>query len=331
MAKCMACGKTALLSTNFGKVILCKSCSSLLDVPSWSSRDFESMNELQNKKTMVLQKAVANRMPENILAEIAKYFDEYINAGFITMLNGKAGQTLKVFANYCIINTKNENKKSELESTFYQFEEDDDNEDDSLISSADKRNIVQGLMSGKLLQTGIGVALSATMNQQEKEKAAEKKSRERHKNVGRLINVGDRIVDYKFISRAECFSNPNTTNGYLRFVPKEINSNYLYACEYFFFNNSKPFETKKIKQRLETIKNVINERIVNIVNEVAQQQAQQRAQAQEEQVRRLVAEATQQQPKTDAFDEIRKFKQLLDEGIISETEFNSKKKELLGL
>ena len=39
----------------------------------------------------------------------------------------------------------------------------------------------------------------------------------------------------------------------------------------------------------------------------------------------------QQQNKVDAFEEIRKFKQLLDEGIISEAEFNMKKKELLGL
>lgn len=46
---------------------------------------------------------------------------------------------------------------------------------------------------------------------------------------------------------------------------------------------------------------------------------------QEEQVRKMVEQVTQQS-KPDAFEEVRKFKQLLDEGIISEDEFNTKKK-----
>lgn len=338
----MACGKTALLTTTFGNVVLCKNCGSLVNVPAWSTRDFISMDELVNQKNDALKKATANNIPQNIIAEISRFFDEYSNAGFITTINGRAGQTLKVFENFCIITTKSESKKIELENMFYQFDDDDgDDDDDPLISSDDKKNLVKGLMSGKLVQTGIGFALSATLNQQEKEKASEKKSRERHKNVEHLITVGERRIELLNIAGVETFSRANTANGYLKFIPKGVSANALYSCEYFFFNNSIPFESKKIKQRVEAIKTVINERISVVKRElhVAAVQAErarmeQQAALQAVQMQQMVEQVTPNPihpDKTDAFEEVRKFKQLLDEGIITEDEFNAKKKELLGL
>lgn len=323
MAKCMACGKTALLTTTFGNVILCKKCGSLANVPAWNNRDFESMNELINQKNDAIQKATANNIPQGIIAEMMHFFDEYINNGFVATINGKAGQTLKVFANHCIITTKSEGKKIELENMFYQFDEDDD-DNDSLISSADKMNLVKGLMSGKLVQTGIGVAVSATLNKQEKEKAAEKKSRDRHKNIERLITVGERYIDLRKMSSVETCSQANTANGYLKFIPKGVSPNNLYSCEYFFFNNSIPFEKKKIKQRVDAIMNTLNYRIINLDREVHMSSAH------AEQVRNIICQ-NNQQVKPNAFEDVRKFKQLLDEGIISEAEFNAKKKDLLGL
>lgn len=325
MAKCMSCGKTALLTTNFGNVVLCKNCGSLANVSAWSSRDFASMDELLDQKNDAIQKATASDMAPAVIDEIVRYFDEYINAGFITSINGKAGQTLKLFETYCIITTKNDTKKTELENMFYQFDDDDDDDDDDdeIFSSDDKRNLVKGLMSGKLVQAGIGAAVSATLNQQEKGKAAEKKSRERHRNIEKLITVGERQVNLRNVSGVETFSRVNTANGYLKFINKGAKKDALYDCEYFFFNNSIPFESKKIKQRIEAIKNILSEKI-----SVIEQEAQMSAVREQQNV---VEAHTVQQNKVDAFEEIRKFKQLLDEGIISEDEFNTKKKQLLGL
>lgn len=337
MAKCMSCGKTALFTTTFGNVVLCKNCGSLASVPVWNSREFLSMDDLINQKNDALQKATANNMPQGIVAEITRFFDEYINAGFITTIKGKAGQSLKVFSTYCIITTKNESKKAELENMFSDFEDEDDDEDDALISSDDKRNLVRGLMSGKLVQAGIGAAISATLNQQEKEKVSEKKSRERHKNVGQLISVGERRIDLRNMSGVEIYSSSSTSNGYLKFIPKGVSSRHLYSCEYFFFNNSIPFESKKIRQRVEAIKGTLNELIANADREVqmvmaqaGQKKAEMQKLEQEEQVGKKVEQAATKN-KLDVFEEVRKFKQLLDEGIISEDEFNKKKKELLGL
>ncbi|MBQ1205881.1 MAG: hypothetical protein IIX67_01625, partial [Clostridia bacterium] len=260
MAKCMSCGKSVLLTSNFANVVLCKNCSSTIDVSEWKSRDFSSLDVLLSKKNEVLQKATAGNLSQSVIAEITRYFDEYINAGFITSIDGKSGQTLKVFANHCIITTKSEGKKTELENMFYQFDDDDDDDDD-VLSSEDKRSLARGLMTGKIVQAGIGAAVSATLNKQEKEKNAERKSHERHKNIARLISVGERRVNLNSIACVETFSKANTANGYLKLVHKGAMPNTLYDCEYFFFNNSIPFKSKKIKQEVENIKNILTERI----------------------------------------------------------------------
>lgn len=352
MAKCMACGKMALLTTTIGNVILCKNCASMIGAPVWRDREFASRDELINQKNFAIQKATVEKMPPDVIMEITRFFDEYINAGYVTTINGKAGQTLKVFANYCVIITNSESTKSELESRFRQFEPDDDdssNNDDSFFSSEDKRRMVNGLMSGRLVQTGIGAVVSATINQQEKEKAAEerarKKAHERSLKVGRLISVGERRIFLKNIEDVQTFCRSNNTHGYLKFIPKGVSPSNIYECEYFFFSNSIFHQTKQMKQNVESIKNYLIERIDGLEREMRealikqkQWKEEQLAAKQAEQIKQIIEQTTQQnvqstaqQNKPDAFEEIRKFKQLLDEGIISEDEFNAKKKELLGL
>lgn len=315
MDKCMSCGKVALLTSSFGSVVLCKNCGSLINVPAWNSREFASMEELITQKNDALKRATANNISLTVVEEIKRFFDEYINAGFITSLNGRAGQTLKVFSNHCLVVTKNENRKTELQSMMYQFDDDDDDDDDEILSSDDKKSLVRGLMSGKLVQTGVGVAISAAVNYQEKEKVAEKKLHNKHKRRDKLITLGERRVDLRNIAEVELFSRTNTHNGYLRFIKKGVSTNLFYEHEYFFFNNSIPFESSKIKQRVESVKNILNERIALLEKEI-EMKARKRLDIQN---------------KTDSFEEIRKFKQLLDEGIITSEEFAAKKKELLGL
>ncbi len=308
------------------------------------------MEELLTQKNDAIQRATTGNMPQAIIDEITKYFDEYINAGFVTTVNGKAGQLLKVFADYCIVFTKSEGKKEELESSFHEFDDDYDDDydydddDDAILSSADKKHLASGLLSGRIVQAGVGAAVTAVLNSQEKEKREEQRAKEqRHKEqqykkkIGKIIVVGEKRISLGKITDVELFTKKDVSNGYLKFVPKGVASANLYNCEYFFFKNSIPFESKKIKQRLEAIKNDINQKIANAEIEAkkakeiaAQKKAEKEKVAQEEQVRRMVEQATQQN-KADVFEEVRKYKQLLDEGIITAEEFAAKKKELLGL
>lgn len=310
------------------------SCASTAHVSSWIARDFTSIEELNTKKSEILQKANASNMPKDGIDAITHYFDEYINAGFVTTINGKAGQTLKIFSDYCIINTKNESKQDELVDMFYQFDDlDDDDDDDAVLSATDKKALAQGLMSGRWVQAGIGAVVSASINQEEKEKAEIKKRHTLHKRREKLVIVGERRIDLKKMDCAEMFTKSNAENGYLRFIPKGVAHSDLYSSQYFFFKNTIPFESKKIRKRVEEARDIINDRIIAIEVEAqvaAEKKAERQATAQAKKIKKIVEEATQEN-KSDVFEEIRKYKQLLDEGIITQEEFDTKKKQILKL
>lgn len=334
MAKCMACNKTVLLTKSFDNIVLCNNCANLIEFSSWEKRMFSSMNELVERKKHIIELAKNNGIKKEIEEQIEKYFDEYINNGFITSMNGKAGQVLKVFSDYCIVSTKNETAKNSLENTFYQFggtydeSEDVDEDDEENITLSDKKKIVQGLMSGKIIQTGmagIGVAMSASLKENEKEKKAAQKAREKRKKLEKIIKVGDKTIYLNNISEVEIFSKNNIVNGYLKFVPNGISINNSYACEYFFFNNSIPFESRRIKKQVESICNILSGKIDKIKDNKMQEQEKQK-------LEEIIKQKNVKEEKNlDAFEEIRKYKQLLDEGILTEEEFNIKKKELLNV
>lgn len=330
MVKCIACGKSVLLSTDFGNVSLCKNCASKVNVSSWKNRDVASVGELISNKNNALQLAAGNGFSGEAVSAIEKYFDTYINAGYVTTINGKVGQILKIFADYCIIDTKNEEKKSELASLFYYFTDDDedDEKDDRTIFEKEKDSIVKGLLTGKIVQTGIGLAASAVIDTQEKEKADERKSRERRRKREKLIVVGEEKINLKDFGYVDTYLIPDTSKGYLSFIPKGVASNDYYACTYFFFNVSNPFERKKIKAHMDSIRDMLNERISTIEKEQEKVAAEARM-VQEASVKNNMS--VEKSSNKDAFEEIRKYKGLLDEGIITEDEFNKMKKELLGL
>ena len=107
MEKCSVCGKNALMVTNFRDVTLCKKCDSLINASSQYKRDFLSNDELMQQKNSALQLALENGFSQKIINSISEFFDEYIKDGYITTIDGKAGQKLKLFTNYCIVVTKN--------------------------------------------------------------------------------------------------------------------------------------------------------------------------------------------------------------------------------
>lgn len=330
MVKCIACGKSILLSINFGNISLCKNCASKVNVLAWKNRDVSSLGELITNKNNALQLAACNGFSGEAVSAIENYFDAYINAGYVTTINGKVGQILKIFADYCIVETKSEEKKSELVSLLYYFTDDDDDEeeDDRTIFEKEKDSIVKGLLTGRIVQTGIGLAASAVIDTQEKEKADERKSRERRKKREKMIVVGEYKVNLKDIGHVDTCFIPNTSKGYIRFIPKGVGLNEYYACTYFFFNTPNPFERKKSKAHMDSICDMLNERISAIRKE--QEKTTLEARLEQETVINNSMNVEKSSSR-DVFEEIRKYKGLLDEGIITEDEFVKMKKELLGL
>ena len=153
---------------------------------------------------------------------------------------------------------------------FYQFDYEEDEEDGSLISSEQKANIIKGLLSGKPIQAGIGYVTSAAIDSKEKERLSEKMHREKERKIEKLITIGEHRINYNSLAKVDTYSAINTANGYIRFVPINISTDDIYECEYFFFNNSIPFESKKIKQRIEPIIDMLNDIILKTANEKAE-------------------------------------------------------------
>lgn len=316
MERCCACGKIVLLPSDLGNAVICNACASKINFSAWKKRNFKTYEELVGQKSVAIQLAKASSFFDAAIKAIEEYFDSYINAGYVTMIDGEAGQTLKIFADYCMVETKNDAKRTELIDDFCNFLQDnvdigaDNNE--SLLSIDNGKTLVKGLLSGRIVQTGLGVAAATFFDSKEKEDMAEKRAQTRRKRVEQLIFLGEHKINLHHISNVDICSTSNATNGYLRFVPVGVSQQDYYSCAYFFFNNSKLFGAKKFKQSISSICDMLNDKIINLGRP---------------------ASDTPASPKIngDVFDEIRKFKELFDEGIITEKEFNMKKKRLLGL
>lgn len=193
---------------------------------------------------------------------------------------------------------------------FYKIEN-ASNESDNLLSAENKINLANSLLKGGIVKTGIGLAMSAGLQQSAKEQTEETKKREISNKLERMIKVGDKKLLYRNYSCVDTFYNTHSDEAYLRFVPIGVPNNNIYECEYFFFNKS----NKTIKQRIENIKTIIGGKIESISNQ---------NELDNEVEKNVIDES-------DSFEKIRKYKQLLDEGIITEEEFQKKKKELLDL
>ena len=354
MAKCEVCGKGMVLYNNFDGTRICNACASIINLSAWVNRDCETLDDLKNLKMNALSAASNNKFPPDFIARIQCYFDSYIEVGYITTIHGKSGQDLKIFKDHCIIDTKGEAKRNTLMNEFYHFEPDDDddddndNDDDSLFSSKDVGRFVHGFMTGGIIKTGINIATSAYVNSKEKEKEEErqrkiaaKKEKRKRRDRESVITTGERRVFFSEYKRVDSCNPDNSPIGCLKFIP--IDSEHYLNCDYFFFKNSSaiPFEGKKIRARMAGIADMCNKRIteLRLQREYLMQEEANRRRLEKEEADRITQLAQEENQKRalemeqqqNAFAQIRKYKELWDEGIISEEEFTKKKKELLGL
>lgn len=316
MTKCIACGKGSLFSTDIGLHKLCNSCAGKINYSSWKKRDFQSMDELVGQKNMALQLASNNQFSNDAIKVISDYFDEYINDGYVTIINGKAGQTLKVFTNYCIINTKDIQRDSLVDALYQLLDKEDQNNASSSFDASEIKGAVNGLMRGRIVQTGVGIATSAVLKSMSKEKAEEWRRNQSKK----MIVSGEYRVNLCNISMVDTQSIPDTSTGYLRFVPNGISPSDYCSCFYFFYNTSIPFQSKKIRQQVNNIAGLLQNSITQAACSV-----------QMPNTCAMNSNNSVPIPTEDPFEVIKKYKSLLDQGIISQEEFNKKKKELLNL
>lgn len=151
-----------------------------------------------------------------------------------------------------------------------------------------------------MIRTGIGLATSAAIDTAQKEMFPEKAKIQ--------VNFGNQVLRYTDYSKIEFVNIDNPEIGLLRFF------NQLSEISFYFSGNSS-YDNNKLKKKMLLIYNKINEcmrnSIIHAVNPVENC---------------FVTSKSK-----DNFEDIRKYKALMDEGIISKEEFDVKKKELFGL
>ena len=331
MNLCKICNKKELFSLFFSNVCLCRNCANLIRLSEWEDRIFDSIDDLIGTKNKILSIISSNPNMIQIKKSVEDYFDEYINKGFVASLDGKAGQKLLIFNEYCIVNTKKKSQRDELVIRFndyidLDFYDDINNNDDNYDELKKISNIVnfnKGLMKGGIVTSGISMVADLVMSEMKEEKILEKKYEKKReitkKKAKEIICVGDRLLNLNKYSRVETYFKSNNSYGYMQFVPKDKNSNDMFDCDYFFFNPGVFGLNKNLKNRIEIIKNILNKMISSLPSSVTIKNNETHEDI-------ITKDRT-----VDNFAEIRKYKELLDEGIITEDEFNQKKKKLLNL
>ena len=339
MEKCNQCAKTALLPKRFSNITLCRSCASLVNFSEWGERLFENKEDLIKKKEEIISLASNNSIKKEIIDAINAYLNEYINENFITSYDGRGGQKIFIFDEYCVIKTKDESARDNLADEFNSFDpkvielEDDDDDDDELLSTSDKLALATSLLSKGIIKKGISTAVTIGMSQIEKEKREENKEKNRHKilekNAKRIANqimIGDEQILFNEFCKVEIMTSDDSCYELIKLVPNGINANDIYECKYFFVNTSKILESKKIKQKVEFIRNIISQQIKkHKVKEIINENQN------IENSKPNKTDKIEVKNELDSFAEIRKYKELLDEGIITKEEFEKKKKTLLDL
>ena len=344
MEKCKQCGKIALLPKRFSNMVLCGKCASLVNYSEWSERIFKTKEDLAKKKEEIISLASSNGINKEIVDAISNYFNEFINDDFITSYDGKSGQKIYLFDKYYIINTKNDSTRDSLAEVFNSFDpkvidlENDDDDDEELLSATEKLAIAKNLLSKSIVSQGISTAVTLGVKQVEKEKREEKRdnaiAKIRNENTRKIafqIVVGDEKQYFSDFSKAEIMTSNYSDYELIRFVPNGIKADEYYECKYFFVNTSKLFKSKEIKQKVVFIRDIVNKQIKKYLVKEEKVEGSQNIPNCIAVNSNKTEEKKEETKKLDQFSEIRKYKELLDEGIITNEEFEKKKKSILKL
>jgi hypothetical protein len=303
MAKCIACGKTAFFPEYFGASIFCKTCSSLVKIPSWKERLYNNMDDLSEQKRKVLDIANKSRFSQQSMDILYKFFNSFEEAGFVTSVDGGWGQTLKVYRDYCVINTTETFNRETIDEKYagvMAYIQPAEPSESFLEKNG--AGLVTGLLTGRIIQTGVAVAAKTIMNSV----VNSEKGKRISKSNNYSVFPGEYEVWYKNINSIDFVNVGKNNLGFIRFFNRDASL----PCVLFSFNHG----TNKVN--LENIMPDVYRTIHSKIHDGKD----------ESQI------TTSKDEKTDDnTDIIRKYKALLDDGIITSEEFNKKKRDLLGL
>ena len=296
MVPCDVCGSSVQNLNPVGSAKLCKRCFSKIDTEEWQEKDYSDNEDVEKNRKKILKIANKQKFPPKVISGINEYFDGKIQKGLIDVVYGEY-QELRVFETYCVLRTYGSFDEDELAKRYAKLLR-KSNQGGGLISNAAAQALVAGVLGGGLVKAGMSLVTSAVTSVAVDAIAPNR--------MYFNVKKGTKNIDYSFYDIVE-FQKVLSIGiedelGYMKFRSSQQAVDVSNELIFFFTNN----------YTAEKMYNYICEQIV--------------------QEKKKHMEKSMNQASTSNIsvaDEIFKFKNLLDIGVITEDEFNEKKKELL--
>lgn len=304
---CEICNTETQLLSKIGRVQVCKACARKLKLSTWMNVEFENNEEIEKKKKEILSVADEMEVSDKVKKAISTYFEKQLNDGVLHMLNGDEGQIIKVYEDHCEIITRylsDETKKKYFKMNgMFSFDF------DNILSNIDAGDVIMGLVGGGgIVKTGTKIAKNVAV------KTVVNATKEKSQKGKRIFPVieGKRIVKYNEYDIVKVRKSDDDELGYMLIQ----NSKYVDDPDedILFLFYPTPSRNKKISM----IQTMMREKMAEYQNNIIRLESSKISD-------KLVG------ANSSVADEILKFKNLLDMGVITEEEFEEKKKQLLNL
>ena len=297
MLKCDACGETMLTTHRMGDATICKKCYSKINTKEWKKDVFTSTKELDADKNKVVKLAKQNKFPNAAIEYIKDNFDSRVEKNWLYTIDGGYSQTLKVYKDYLIIKTDEDFDDETMEEEYRNLISDNNTSFKEGVEAI--ADVIGGIsVYTHPVKTLIANTVSSYVsNSTDSSKTKKKKSKKEKINFH--VKKGELKVNYEeYDSISLMLPNEDEETGFIliRNSKKTDLSDTL-----FFFEN----DSSLIKIIKEVIP-FIEDKLVN-----------------------TKVETTKNDDKS--YEELRVLKKLLDDGIITEEDFEKKKKQILGL
>ncbi len=320
MTKCDACGELMHTIHKLGNSNICKNCYSKIDTKEWRNRIYYSRNQLETDRDKVIFIAKSFLFPEDALNYIKDNFNSRVSKDWICTIDGKRGQILSVYEDYFSINTTDNFDIDDVAEDYAEVY----NEDHPTISKNKEKEIstkavvkgTTGIAKDLFVATvskkgrnksikhltnsftkGIGSAFDSILDELDDEEKIEKKAFKAVKGIRKYQYTDFDIVKFREVGQDSI--------GYLKFQNKNNQSSNNDIL--FFYDSS---VNKDVKNTMSYVYDYMFKKL-----------------GKKEEKEPVVQKTTNSQ----IADDIKKFKELLDCGAITQEEYDKKKKEILNL
>ena len=298
MLMCSVCGETVVEYKKIESSLLCNKCFKKIDIYEFNRRDFEDRTQLAECEKKVIDKATKAKFPESVIASIQKNFSKKVSEDWLYTYSNLEGHKIKVYKNYASIITTEDFDMEEVKKKFYSLMS--NQKEISALGEFGKGMIsdltrLKNPLTMKNMMKNISKAAISSQNSSINEKDSPLKFK--------CIRGNQKVLysDYDYVDLIR--SKNDDGIGFIYFGNSKDDRKY----SLFFFDNSYVSKVKEIRKVLSQM--------------IEESNKEKELERKQNEVHNEMSD----------FDKLRELKSLLDEGIITEEEFNLKKKEILKL